>query len=111
MKNFGYTLHSDRQIDFDATDKRLYDYVYAREPSINLCIFCGTCAAACTAAQFTELSLRRVSLLLRRGMNDIVKREVSRCMLCGKCQLVCPKGVNTRNVILNICKGIEHYEL
>ena len=28
-------------------------------------------------------------------------------MLCGKCQLVCPRGVNTRNVILLIKKGIS----
>ena len=111
MKNFGYTLHNDRQIDFDATDKRLYDFVYNLEPSINLCIFCGTCAATCSAGNFTTLSLRRISLLLRRGMNDIVKKEVEACMLCGKCQLACPKGVNTRNVLLNIAKGIEYYEL
>lgn len=111
MKNFGYTRHTDRQIDFDATDKRLYQYVYDREPSINLCIFCGTCAATCSAGHFTTLSFRRISLLLRRGMNDIVKKEIENCMLCGKCQLVCPKGVNTRNVILQIVKGIEKYEL
>jgi heterodisulfide reductase subunit C len=111
MKSFGYTLHNDRQIDFDATDKRLYGFVFQREPSINLCIFCGTCAATCSAGHFTTLSLRRISLLLRRGMNDIVKKEIEACMLCGKCQLACPKGVNTRNVILNIAKGIELYEL
>lgn len=111
MKSFGFTLHNDRQIDYDATDKRLYNYVYRHEPSINLCIFCGTCAATCTAGRFTDISLRRISLMLRRGMNDLVKKEIERCMLCGKCQLACPKGVNTRNVILTIAKGIEHEEL
>ena len=26
------------------------------------------------------------------------------CMLCGKCQLVCPRGINTRHLILSIGK-------
>jgi heterodisulfide reductase subunit C len=28
-------------------------------------------------------------------------------MFCGKCQLVCPRGVNLRNVILTINRAIE----
>jgi heterodisulfide reductase subunit C len=28
-------------------------------------------------------------------------------MFCGKCQLVCPRGVNLRNVILTLNRAIE----
>ncbi len=30
-------------------------------------------------------------------------------MLCGKCQLVCPRGVNLRNLILAIHNALEIY--
>jgi heterodisulfide reductase subunit C len=26
-------------------------------------------------------------------------RKIGKCMLCGKCALVCPRGVNTRNIV------------
>lgn len=109
-KNFGYSVNPDRQIDFDATDKRLMNYVAEKEPSLNICIFCGSCAATCSAGNFGEMSFRRVSLLLRRGLNRELKQEIARCMFCGKCILVCPRGVNIRNVIINIRKGLELYE-
>jgi heterodisulfide reductase subunit C len=32
-------------------------------------------------------------------------------MLCGKCQLACPRGVNTRNVILTIQRALEAFGL
>ncbi|MFH2095226.1 MAG: 4Fe-4S dicluster domain-containing protein [Bacteroidota bacterium] len=111
MKNFGYTIRNDRQIDFDAMDRKLYKFVVERENSIRICIMCGTCAATCTASNFTTISFRRIILYLRRGLNDNLKKEIESCMLCGKCNLACPRGVNTRNVILNIKKGIELYEL
>ena len=29
------------------------------------------------------------------------------CMLCGKCSMVCPRGINTRHLILSICRIYE----
>ncbi|OFY37303.1 MAG: hypothetical protein A2W91_06255 [Bacteroidetes bacterium GWF2_38_335] len=110
MKTFGYTIQNDRQIDFDAADKKLYRYVAEKEPDINLCIFCGTCTATCSAAEFKNMSFRKISLFLRRGLTENLKREIESCMFCGKCTLVCPRGINTRNIIFNIRKGIEEYE-
>jgi heterodisulfide reductase subunit C len=107
MINFGYRINQDRQIDYDALSKDLYQEVKAMEPSVSGCISCGTCAATCSAAQFTNFSLRRMILLLRRGDTLEVLQNVDKCMLCGKCQLVCPMGVNTRNLIFSIQKVIE----
>jgi heterodisulfide reductase subunit C len=105
-KNFGYTVTRDRQIDFDANIQDICRIVAKAEPTLNLCISCGSCAATCTAGQFTDFSLRRVILLLRRGETENLDKEVSKCMLCGKCQLVCPRNVSTRNLVIQISKAL-----
>jgi heterodisulfide reductase subunit C len=43
-------------------------------------------------------------------MNSEIESEIKKCMLCGKCYLACPRGVNTRNVIIQINKAIEKYK-
>jgi len=105
-KNFGYTVIRDRQIDFDANNQNICIIVAKAEPTLNLCISCGSCAATCTAGQFTDFSLRQVILLLRRGETTDLDKEVSKCMFCGKCQLVCPRNVNTRNLVIQISKAL-----
>jgi len=108
MKDFGYTISHDRQIDYDALPKDIYRRLQDMEPSVNACISCGTCAATCSAAQFTGFSLRKYILLLRRGEHKEVLENIDKCMLCGKCQLVCPMGVNTRNVVFSIQKILNN---
>jgi len=103
---FGYAITRDRQIDFDANDHNIGRNIAAAEPSINLCISCGTCAATCSASLFTDFSLRKVILLLRRGETKGLEKEISKCMLCGKCQLVCPRNVNTRNLVIQVGKAL-----
>ena len=100
MENFGFSILKQRHIDYDANDKSIAEYIYDREPSFRLCIECGCCSAACTTGNFTRFSLRELQILIKRGENDSVMDNVSKCMLCGKCILVCPRGVNTRNVIV-----------
>jgi heterodisulfide reductase subunit C len=109
--NFGYSVTSDRQIDYDTNNHDICNRVAVAEPSINLCISCGTCAATCTAAQFTDFSLRQVILLLRRGETKGLEKMVSKCMLCGKCQLVCPRNVSTRNLIIQISRSLTPAQL
>ena len=104
---FGFSVNKDRQIDYDANLKDIADIVLKAEPTINLCISCGTCASTCTAGQFTDFSLRKMILLVRRGETKGLENEISKCMLCGKCQLACPRGVSTRNLILQIHKALK----
>lgn len=104
--NFGYSVTTDRQIDFDENNHDIYRKVTAAEPTLNLCISCGSCAATCSAGQFTDFSLRKIILLLRRGETAGLEKEISKCMLCGKCMLVCPRNVNTRNLIIHINKAL-----
>jgi heterodisulfide reductase subunit C len=108
MKNFGYTISRDRQLDYDSMQREVYSALLREEPSVNGCISCGTCAATCSAGQFTDFSLRRSILLLRRGEDAEVLKNIDKCMLCGKCQIACPMGVNTRNVLFILQKMAEN---
>lgn len=107
MKNFGFNVQPDHAIDFDRNDKRIMAYIAIHEPSVNLCIGCGSCTGTCTAGHFTTYNIRRLHTLMRRGETSLLKQEITKCMFCGKCQLVCPRGVNLRNVILRINRAIE----
>jgi heterodisulfide reductase subunit C len=97
---FGFTKIKGRQINYEANDRSVAEYIFKREPSFRLCIECGGCAATCTTGHFIRFSLRELNILIKRGENDQVGRSIRKCMLCGKCSLVCPRGVNTRNVVL-----------
>jgi heterodisulfide reductase subunit C len=99
MDKFGFTISKGRQIDYESNDRSVADYIASREPSFLKCIECGGCSATCTAGSFTKFSLRELQILIRRGENDQVRNNIRKCMLCGKCILVCPRGVNTRNII------------
>lgn len=107
MKDFGYKILADESIDFDRNDRRIGAYLLLHEPSVNLCIGCGSCTATCSTGHFTDFNIRRVHTFIRRGETVAAKKEVLKCMFCGKCQLVCPRGVNLRNVILTINRAIE----
>lgn len=108
---FGYFVSPDRQIDFDRNNHEVASKVAAAEPGLNWCISCGTCAATCTAAKFTDFSLRRIILQVKRGELKGLAREAQKCMLCGKCQLVCPRGISTRNLILQINRVLQSENL
>ena len=107
MIDFGYTITKDRQLDYDRGDMRYYRLVQSLEPSVDVCMECGSCTATCSAGQFTEFNIRKAHALIRRGNTESIKAELRKCMFCGKCQLVCPRGVNLRNLILAMNRAIE----
>ena len=106
---FGFSINRSRLIDYDRSDKKVKDYITAREPSFSLCFACGGCTASCTAGYHTSFNLRRMNTFIRRGEIEPLKEEVARCMLCGKCLMVCPRGVNTRNVVSVASEAIRKY--
>jgi len=99
MEKFGFTISKGRQINYDQNDRRIYNYIIDNEPSFRLCIGCGGCSGACSAGNFTRFSLREINILINRGENDLPRSNLKKCMMCGKCMLICPRGVNTRNVV------------
>jgi heterodisulfide reductase subunit C len=98
--DFGYRISQSSKIDLDAASRDVAVHVLRHEPSFASCIGCGTCMATCSAGRFTSFNLRRLQLLTMRGQMENVSIEAEKCMLCGKCQLICPRGVNTRNIVL-----------
>ena len=107
LNKFGFSISQGRQIDYDANTRDVADLIYEREPSFRQCIECGGCSATCTTGSFTEFSLRELFILIKRGETKDVSRKLIKCMLCGKCTLVCPRGVNTRNVITVAKKAFQ----
>src|SRR5665647_246677 len=107
---FGFTINRTRLMNYDTTDRKVREYVTLKEPSFRLCFGCGGCTATCTAGQHTSFNLRRMNNYIRRGEIAPLREEVSRCMLCGKCLLVCPRGVNTRNVVAVAAEAIRKLE-
>lgn len=111
LKDFGYKISADKQIDFDTNDNVVITKVLRMEPSLQLCIGCGSCTATCSAGQYVNFNIRKLHTLLRRGEIKSLKAEIRKCMFCGKCQLVCPRGVNLRNLILSIHDSLENHGL
>jgi len=110
-KYFGYTINADRQIDYDHNDKEVIAFLNQVEPSIKICIACGSCSATCSTGQFLDFNIRRIHTFLRRGEIKQLKSEMEKCLFCGKCQLICPRGVNLRNLILSINSAIVKFGL
>ncbi len=110
MEKFGFVISKGRQIDYESNDRRIAEYIYKREPSFRLCIECGGCSATCTTGNFTGFSLRELHILIKRGENEKARHDIKKCMLCGKCTLVCPRGVNTRNIVVLARQAFQNYD-
>ena len=62
------------------------------------------------ASAWSGMSVRQVILALQRGQLRQVEQKLSACMLCGKCTMVCPRGINTRNLILAVSREFKKEE-
>lgn len=100
--DFGFKLSKSSTLDLDRADTALYERLCSLAPDARVCMNCGSCSASCTAASFSGMSLRKVILGLQRGQD--VRPMLKGCMLCGKCTMVCPRGINTRSLILTLCR-------
>ena len=105
MIDFGFTPFAAGVTDLDKANLSLAKQITEHEPSFNLCISCGSCSATCTAGQFTKFSFRVMCHQIRKGNTTLAIEEASKCMLCGKCTLICPRNVNTRNIIRLVHKA------
>ena len=104
MNGFGFRLSPSAAIDLDKVDRTLFDELCRIEPDALRCMACGSCCATCTASSLSGMGVRKVLLDLQRGRSEKVAEMISGCMLCGKCTMVCPRGINIRRVILTISR-------
>lgn len=102
MTDFGFHISKSSAVDLDKTDSSLYERLCSIDRTAATCIACGSCSATCTAGPFSGMSLRKVLNGLQRG--EDIRPMMKCCMLCGKCTMVCPRGINTRHVILTISR-------
>ncbi len=104
MIDFGFSFSPSSRINLDKADKEKFLSLAALEPDVLKCMACGSCSASCTAGAFKDTSVRKAILSLQNGLSDDAVKLLSHCMLCGKCTMVCPRGINTRHLILSIQK-------
>ncbi len=109
MKDFGFNLYKGRTLDYDNCDFSLKKNLEQQVPSYKRCIGCGACASSCSAAKFTNFSIVKCNMLFRNAKYDDLKQELDKCMLCGKCTIICPRGVNIRRMILEMRNLIEKH--
>ena len=102
--DFGYSLTPSSRIDLDKVDTTLFHKLEAMEPDVKKGIACGSCTASCSAGKFIKTSLRQAIINLQNGKNKEALTAIESCMFCGKCTMICPRGINTRNLILSINK-------
>ncbi len=111
MINWGYSISKPRAINLDKSDMAPSDRIWKSLPELEACIACGTCTATCTAGALTSFNFRMVHTLVRRGEYQGAWEQMNKCMLCGKCRLLCPRGINTRQVVLTIKRELSDYGL
>ncbi len=104
--NFGYTINQPRAINIDKNDMTYSKQLLREYPMLQTCIACGNCTATCTAGNITPFNFRKVQTLVRRGEYAGMREELDKCMLCGKCRLICPRGINTREIIITLKKHL-----
>lgn len=109
MMDFGYSISRPRAVDLDKNDLSVSRKALKEMPEFQACIGCGGCTATCTAGNLTQFNFRKVHTLVRRGDYQGAYDEVNKCMLCGKCRLVCPRGINTRGVAMMIKRLLSEY--
>lgn len=105
---WGYSISEARVINYDKNDKTFAAYLTEKSPDSKLCVGCGACTATCTTGNLTGFNIRKLQMLVKRGENEEARSSMQKCMLCGKCQLVCPRGVNTRRMILTMIKFLNN---
>ncbi|MBQ2566405.1 MAG: 4Fe-4S dicluster domain-containing protein [Bacteroidales bacterium] len=104
MMDFGFYLTPSSTIELDKVDRKAVDELARADSGFRTCIACGSCTASCTAGIFAETSVRRAILSVLNGRDEKALDLLSSCMLCGKCMMVCPRGINTRHLILSLQK-------
>lgn len=109
MPQFGFSISQPRAVNLDTNDLLPAEKILHEIPELQTCIACGCCTATCTAGNLTSFNFRKVHTLVRRGEYRQAYEQLDKCMLCGKCRLVCPRGINTRAVVMKIKRELGDY--
>jgi heterodisulfide reductase subunit C len=77
---------------------RQWDY------SHDMCMACGMCASACPAAGIDDFDPRKIVRMLALGQEAelVDSRWPWICTMCGKCENICPMGIDIADAIRQI---------
>ncbi|MDK2910371.1 MAG: hypothetical protein PWR20_1938 [Bacteroidales bacterium] len=98
-ETFGFKIPTGRQIDLSTADIHLFNWIHSRVKESFQCIGCGSCTAVCIQTNESIVSIRKILLLSARGFHPEAKRMAEECNLCGRCIMICPRGIYTRNIM------------
>lgn len=104
MINWNYKTLPTRHIDLNKGDYTKSVAIFTEDPRLRACIGCGGCTGSCTAGAMTDFNFRKLHTLIRRGEYTNVITQIDKCMMCGKCSIICPRGINTRKIVIAIKK-------
>jgi heterodisulfide reductase subunit C len=88
-------------IDMDQLDhEQCRSWPFAQD----FCVTCGLCAAACPAAGIDRFDARMLVRMVSLGLVEelVESRWPWICTLCGKCENVCPMGIDIADLIRKI---------
>jgi len=103
MTEFGFDIHEDLMVDQDRSSPA-YDFLLEKVPSVAVCLSCGSCTGSCISAEMTGFGFRNLLVLLKNNRYQRLSHALEYCQFCGKCTMVCPRGINTRKAILEMKK-------
>jgi len=107
MMDFGFGIVPSSTINLDNVDKKAIEFLTRADGGFRECIACGSCSASCSGTVFKKTSVRGAILAVLNGQQSKAQDLLSGCLLCGKCFMVCPRGINTRHLILSLQKYYE----
>jgi len=90
---------SDQEIDLSFARR-----VGPAAVSLQSCIQCGSCTAACPTANRTAISPQRLGRLIRLGLKDEIFASGSfwQCTSCAACALYCPRGIPFLDIVIDL---------
>ena len=101
------TSSGPRAVELDKSVLGSSKRLLREHPELQTWIACGNCTATCTAGALVKFNVRKLQTLVRRGEYQGVRAELDKCMLCGKCRLVCPRGINIRQLVQTLKKELS----
>jgi heterodisulfide reductase subunit C len=101
MTEFGFSIQQDLMLDHDLLSPA-YDALLEKVPGVALCLSCGTCTGSCISSETTGYGFRNLVVMLKNRQHILLEEALKNCQFCGKCFMVCPRGINTRKAILEM---------
>ncbi len=84
----------------DLDTQRCKDWPYSQDD----CLTCAMCASACPVAGVDDFDPRKIVRMVSLGMETMVadSRWPWICTMCGKCEQVCPMGIDIADMMRRI---------